>query len=513
MIGTSLPELVFIRICILALRVITPLSIFYLSFCIADPPSSVAGKFLLAYCAFEAAFWLLVFIPRKRSLQSAAVHPPTLPYEERKALFWKCWDKIPNPDYFLSKWFLGARPHEIGRENVKDFYRWALLNKGDEGRHVVKAEEVERRVEEEQELEEYVDGIETLTGQKIEPGRGPAKSLRLTIDDVKMLHRPLLWYMVIGLVDSLTAAYLFYNKFQLYGVSLRRTFSIFPFRLANLCTRKGSASPDLSYWYRPHTSQTRLPVLFIHGISIGLYSYAQFLTEITKHDPKGPEDGEIGIIAIEAMPISFRITEPILDRDQFCRQILQILNTHSWDKVVLASHSYGSVITTHLLQNPDTRSRIGPSLFVDPVTFLLHLPDVAYNFTARKPKRANERQLHYFACTDMMVSHALARHFFWAQNILWEEDVRGRDVTVSLGGRDLIVDTETVGKYIAGIDMKSEDSSWKERAWTGNGLETLWFPTCDHAQVFERAEGRRRLGDVLRKYSEQKIDEEEEDFP
>lgn len=203
------------------------------------------------------------------------------------------------------------------------------------------------------------------------------------------------------------------------------------------------------------------------------------------------------------MPISFRITKPILDRDELCQQIKAILDAHGFDKVVLASHSYGSVVTTHLLQNPSTASRIGPMLLIDPVTFLLHLPDVAYNFTARKPRRANEYQLHYFACTDMMVAHALARHFFWAQNILWKEDLRGRDVTVSLGGRDQILDADTVGKYIAGIDMKSEDSSWKDRDWTGQGLETLWFPTCDHAQVFEGAEGRRKLGNALRRYVEE----------
>jgi hypothetical protein len=150
---------------------------------------------------------------------------------------------------------------------------------------------------------------------------------------------------------------------------------------------------------------------------------------------------------------------------------------------------------------------------VDPVTFLLHLPEVAYNFTARKPRRANERQLHYFASTDMMVAHTLARHFFWAQNILWKDELRGRDVTVSLGGRDLIVNTETVGRYLAGVDLKSEDGSWKERGLQGHGLETVWWPTCDHAQVFERRDGRAKLADVLRKYVEQQAEEDGDEWP
>lgn len=42
--------------------------------------------------------------------------------------------------------------------------------------------------------------------------------------------------------------------------------------------------------------------------------------------------------------------------------------------------SYGSVITTHLLHMPQIAQKIGSMLFIDPVSFLLHLPDVAYNF-------------------------------------------------------------------------------------------------------------------------------------
>lgn len=111
----------------------------------------------------------------------------------------------------------------------------------------------------------------------------------------------------------------------------------------------------------------------------------------------------------------------------------------------------------------------------------------------------------------MMVSHTLARHFFWADNILWKEDLKGHNVTVSLAGRDLIVDTETVGKYLAGVDLRSEESAWKNKDWVGLDLEILWFPTCDHAQVFERKETRKRLGDVVRGYAKIGLQREDEE--
>ena len=93
MIGTSIPAYIFIRLCILALRLITPLSIFYVSFSLAEHPTSAGGRFLLTWSIIEAAFWLLIYIPRKRELQHAAQHPPLLAKEERKALFWKLWIK------------------------------------------------------------------------------------------------------------------------------------------------------------------------------------------------------------------------------------------------------------------------------------------------------------------------------------------------------------------------------------------------------------------------------------
>ncbi|KZM27463.1 uncharacterized protein EKO05_0010732 [Ascochyta rabiei] len=514
MIGTSIPQYIFIRLCIFALRSITPLSIFYVSFSLAEQPTSAGGRWLLAWSVVEAAFWLFVYIPRKRALQASAQHPPLLDKEERKALFWKCWDNIPYPDHYLSRWFLGARPGEVRRENVKEFFEWALMNRGTENEDELvrrAREEPEAKTEEEQELDEYADGIEAMLGRPMAPGRGPAKSLRLTLDEINMRHRPAAWYLIVMLVDTVAAALLWYTGFVLHRAPLRSAFAIFPPRPASLCTRQLSAAPDLSYWYRPHTSQTRLPILFIHGIGIGLIPYIQWLAEVNQQDP-ATADGEIGIIAVELMPISFRITGPIIGPDEMCRQIDLILERHGFDKVVLASHSYGSVVSTHLLRNAATAAKIGPVLFVDPVTFLLHLPDVAYNFTARRPRGANEHQLWYFASTDMMVAHTLARHFFWAHNILWKDDLRGRDVTVSLGGRDLIVDTPTVGKYVSGVDLKSEDRAWKDAEWKGQGVETIWWPTADHAQVFEKQQGRMKLAHVLREYAKRKEQVDEGDL-
>ncbi|KAH7053500.1 hypothetical protein B0J12DRAFT_58231 [Macrophomina phaseolina] len=120
-----------------------------------------------------------------------------------------------------------------------------------------------------------------------------------------------------------------------------------------------------------------------------------------------------------------------------------------------------------MLHAPDIAPKIRSILLIDPVTFLLHLPDVAYNFIARNPTRANEHQLSYFASKDMGVAHTICRCFFWSENIMWKEDLADRDVTVSLSGQDLIIDARTVGAYLLGEDLSEPKKTWNERPRTG----------------------------------------------
>lgn len=198
--------------------------------------------------------------------------------------------------------------------------------------------------------------------------------------------------------------------FHFHRLAFRRFFTVFPLRPFTIFSRQQSPAKTLTYWYRPPSSTKghRLPLLFIHGIGIGLYPYVEFLTQINE-SLENDDNGEIGIIAIEIMPVSFRITGAALEKDEMCNQILRILQRHRWDKFILASHSYGSVVSSHLIHNPKTSGMVGPVFLIDPVSILLHLPDVAYNFTCRPPKRANEQQLWFFASMDQGVAHTLGR--------------------------------------------------------------------------------------------------------
>lgn len=320
---------------------------------------------------------------------------------------------------------------------------------------------------------------------------------------------------------------------------------------------------NIPYWYRPHRSCTKLPILFIHGIGIGLLPYIPFLRALAAQDP------DVGILAIEILPICMRITAPPLGRDAMCAAITRILNAHGLHRVVLAGHSYGTTVSAHLLRrqwgsvdpllNPFTTAQqpahestdrhhvinhdnsnagtgdlIAATLLIDPIPFLLHHPAVAYNFVYRQPHHAPEWLLWYFSSREPDTARALSRHLFWFECILFRDDIldatsggghgstsaagkkRPMPVTVSLAGRDQIVDARAVRAYLTGSKDPEEEEQvntvGKGRAglppsrWEQDGLEVLYFPELDHATVVDTPSDRAPLLGTLHRFV--RLDEE-----
>jgi pimeloyl-ACP methyl ester carboxylesterase len=330
------------------------------------------------------------------------------------------------------------------------------------------------------------------------------------------------------MVDTITHIRMLWLGFN-FHCTRATSIEIFPPRPAVLVTsRKQSPAKQLSYWLRPHTSKTRLPVLFIHGIGVGLIPNINLLRDLDLAlNCDNINDGQVGVMAVEILQISSRLTHVIPKRSDYLEQLTQVLNTHHFERFVLASHSYGSVLSTYVLTYEPLASRVTSTLLIDPVTILLHMPDVAYNFTARPPKHVKEWQLSFFGAKDPGVAYTLGRQFFWSENILWCDRIsvlvnRGINITASLGGRDVIVDTHAVRNYLAmhavprlaskmekdcreHWDGKADDGvgvgGWGTRNWEGKGLEILWFDHLGHAQAFDSPEARKKLANTLREYS------------
>ncbi|KAI1158485.1 hypothetical protein F5B18DRAFT_85720 [Nemania serpens] len=527
MIGTSLPEYIFIRISIFLLQYTTPICLAYLSARIAIEGTRGAShwtsKVAIGYSILDVLYALFIYYPYNRRLRQAAKHPPLQPRAERKALLVRCLDNVPDTASYLRTWFLGADESDIRRDNVQEFLSWAFFDRHSGNETAAELEEID----------EYLAEVERRIGHELRPGRGKAKCLRLTLDEIEVRYRSAVWYFIVGAVDLATHFLLSRRGFQYYAQPKPHSHSAVPVRLQSLFAEKRSAC-QLSYWYRPHTAKDKLPLVFMHGIGIGLWPYICHLSNLNE---AVAGDDQIGIIALEYLPVSARLSDVPLSQAQFLSQISLLLDVHGWDQFAISGHSYGTVLATHMLKSPSLGPRIQSLVLVDPVCILLHLPDVAYNFTRRKPRRANEYLLWYFASMDPGVAHCLGRHFFWKDSIAWKEDLvqilenspddggvgstaqlkksQLRKVVVCLAERDLIVNTPAVLRYLLNDEdwmsageifdgSGSDDPLQPAVARLGsrferNGIEVVWFHGLDHAQAFDSKETSARLAAVTRR--------------
>lgn len=105
--------------------------------------------------------------------------------------------------------------------------------------------------------------------------------------------------------------------------------------------------------------------------------------------------------------------------------------------------------------------RVSSVSFIDPVTFLLFLPNVCINFVYARPRMFDLRAwvIHYFAKREMNTAITLSRHFYWYQNDLWIEDLDdSMKVMVCLAGQDMIVPSGAVKQYLSQHACSSTES-------------------------------------------------------
>ncbi|KAL9008791.1 MAG: hypothetical protein Q9173_006117 [Seirophora scorigena] len=462
MIGESASAYLFIRLFVALLRTIAPLGIAYCFLHLVLPHHVGVPRYLEITAVAECSTSLFSFLGDPSCNVPSSIRR-LFPARQGENFF-------PQPD--------------VRRENVKTWFCWAFMNRGTWD----KAED--------DELEEYVRQTETVAGERIPPGRGEVKSLRITLDDFTALHRPLMWYIfMVGGYDLIAHIYLTFHSFHLHRRPLTHLLNEFPPRPLSLLSRHVTPARKLTYYHHPHTSTTHLPVVLIHGVGIGLHTYMRLMSEFVS-----ASSGTIGFIALEIMPISFRLTHAPMRRDELCAEILAVLDHHGYERFVVEGQSFGTIVAAQMLRHAAIGPHVASLVLLDPVAFPLHLAEMAYNFTRRPPRTANQHQLCYFASTDIGIAHTLARCTFWSESILWKEELEGRRCTVVLGARDIVIAAEQVGRYLtraegvrAVADKREDEDGWKRRGWRGKGIDVLWFEENDHGEIIDTREGREVL--------------------
>ncbi|KAF2007615.1 hypothetical protein P154DRAFT_593145 [Amniculicola lignicola CBS 123094] len=418
--------------------------------------------------AIEILFYLFWFLPYRHYLHSQKpIFPPPLLRNERAELFDKTLGTVRDVELFVKGWMGGAGLEDLRREDVKLWLLWALWDReGIPGN-------------DEEELEGYVDRVEAALGREIKGGWGKAKGIRLSFGKFEVSHRSLMFYLIIGFIDFATSMTLLISGFRFYRQPRRAFFSSFPLRPLTLLAPKQSASPNFSYFHRPHKSPNHRPLVFIHGVGVGLFPYLLFLSKIPK---------DVGILAIEVLPTSSRITRGLpLPLDIMC-EFGDIVTQQNLPNFVMIGNSFGTFFTRQFLDSQYLSSRMHSIIMLDPVTVLLGMPDTAANFTTRVPVEANEWELWWAAQTEPDIAFNLSRRFCWREHVVWKEDLVGKPVTLIMGGKDCIVNPIAIASYITRDyptpDGELERERWTKsiETWTGEGLELVWLEGYDHGQ-------------------------------
>lgn len=101
----------------------------------------------------------------------------------------RCLTAVDDPEDFIRGWFYGSPFELIKRENIREWLTCSFL--------------CSESVDEEdlgswkEESDQYISALETRFNWKIPPGKTEDLPLmRLHLDPVNVVSRPLLWYMV-----------------------------------------------------------------------------------------------------------------------------------------------------------------------------------------------------------------------------------------------------------------------------------------------------------------------------
>ncbi|KAG1471508.1 hypothetical protein G6F56_002081 [Rhizopus delemar] len=292
------------------------------------------------WIVFEGLFYLY-FLYTRNILQKKQKPKRPLNKQDRKLVFYHCLDTIPDLRVWCQGWFYYKNfshptAQEIKRDNLASWLAWAFWH-----------DTLENIAQEDQEeINWMISTAQDKFNIYFLEGYNPdLHCIRLDLDPVQAIHRPLIFYGGLYLAT------------QLFGLALR----YWGFH---------HTSATIPYWSR-HTTLTKTPLVFIHGVGIGLLGYMDWIRHL-------PEDRPLYLIELD--PISMRLTTRVPCAIETVESIQKMLPRPA----VFVSHSLGTGVSSWVSRfAPDL---VAGSVMMDPICFLLHHSHVAFNFIHRLPR-------------------------------------------------------------------------------------------------------------------------------
>jgi len=346
-----------------------------------------------------------------------------------------------------SGWFLGADPNGVLEENHKANLAWAFFD-----RDVDLLSEKELTI-----LQKLVDMVCKWSNVPLKAGfNSNIQAVKLNHDHVPTKYRPLVFYtLAFGMSDVLN-----YVLLRRLGFEYHRTGSLY-------------------YWRFPGKSLVP-PIVFCHGIGIGLVPYISFIRGLLNSYP-GRECFLVEMRNIIMCPQSMRA--PSAAEMVVCiQEMLSAWGFGGKRAAHFIGHSFGTVVVGWMIKF--SRDLVAAATLIAPCPFLLCTYDLCVNFLYRKPTTIREVMFEYYVSRETNLAFYLRRNFIWHRNNLWADELREIPCLVILLGLDEIVPSCSVWYYLAAAKNEYPEMP----------LEVVWLPEYTHAGLLYNTKQR---GEIL----------------
>jgi pimeloyl-ACP methyl ester carboxylesterase len=392
----------------LVIRGLTPASASATAWALlAHPPIMESGLFMgiLAATSVETAFNVY-----RRAARAARKENPRAPaVVDNVALWRRALDATGDYRAFVEGWFDfdGNKVEKPSYADLsrRDVERWIAGNTF--GKEVADLETVEVA-----QIQKMRVMLEKRLKHRFVEGEAKYPAMTHPLDPMVARQHPLLLYAAFGAIRSSYRA-------ELRSSGLRRV-------------RSGS----ISYWYRRGVGT---PVVFVHGIGIGLAAYRKPLAELTL------TNAPLFFVEIDAVSTTLS-KEKMQPMPVVTADILKMLDEHeSGSPGVFIGHSFGTSVLAGVVR--DAPSRVAGMVFVEPVCFLLNLSKVTKRFLYAK----DAGPILDIIRMDPGNAETIRRRFWWQESSVFLADLRklrGKPVACFLADDDKIVPSEDVASYL-----------------------------------------------------------------
>jgi len=192
------------------------------------------------------------------------------------------------------------------------------------------------------------------------------------------------------------------------------------------------------------------PIVFCHGLGIGLLPYVQFILELAR------TGSEMFLIVLPH--IAMNMKDDVQSGSEVAVCALDMLSAWGHSKAHFVGHSFGTVFCAWLLkQKPHL---VLSASFIDPVCFLMMKADLLTNALYKDHSRFIQYTLQVCVFQELFICHTLMRNMFW-----WDCNVYACELVapcfVLLAGCDDIVPAHSVRRYL------EAESSRRDAAMSG----------------------------------------------